>query len=312
MAQAARRRRRSAGAAGRRLDPGGQPAVLALPRSRPAAGAAHRRRRMPRAATRRSAATPRSRWSTRPAWTSSTVAPTPCCSPAARPGARERGCAGQGARPDWTRQDERSAVPAGRRGRVRCRARREDASACDRPSYVYPLFEQALRIGRPARRAEEHQQRIGELWARFARWPRGIRTPGSVRRRRPRRSAQPGPDNRMISWPYTKLMNSNNMVDQGAALLLCSWRRRRSLRVPADRWVFPYAGTDAHDTYFDRRARRTAPVAGDPDRRAQGARVGRRGSRRCRPTSTSTRASRRRCRSPRPSSACPSTTRSDR
>ena len=26
----------------------------------------------------------------------------------------------------------------------------------------------------------------------------------------------------MISWPYTKLMNSNNMVDQGAALVLTS------------------------------------------------------------------------------------------
>ena len=26
----------------------------------------------------------------------------------------------------------------------------------------------------------------------------------------------------MISWPYTKLMNSNNMVDQGAALILTS------------------------------------------------------------------------------------------
>ena len=61
---------------------------------------------------------------------------------------------------------------------------------------------------------------------------------------------QPGPDNRMISWPYTKLMNSNNMVDQGAALILTSVEKATHLQIPTDRWVFPYAGTDAHDTYL--------------------------------------------------------------
>ena len=53
----------------------------------------------------------------------------------------------------------------------------------------------------------------------------------------------------MISWPYTKLMNSNNMVDQGAALILTSVEAATRLGIPTDRWVFPYAGTDAHDTY---------------------------------------------------------------
>jgi acetyl-CoA C-acetyltransferase len=61
--------------------------------------------------------------------------------------------------------------------------------------------------------------------------------------------SQPGPKNRMISWPYTKLMNSNNMVDQGAALILTSVEAATRLGIPKDRWVFPYAGTDAHDTY---------------------------------------------------------------
>ena len=60
---------------------------------------------------------------------------------------------------------------------------------------------------------------------------------------------QPSPRNRMISWPYTKLMNSNNMVDQGAALVLTSVEKATYLQIPSERWVFPYAGTDAHDTY---------------------------------------------------------------
>ena len=53
----------------------------------------------------------------------------------------------------------------------------------------------------------------------------------------------------MISWPYTKLMNSNNMVDQGAALILASAEKATHLQIPTERWVFPYAGTDSHDTY---------------------------------------------------------------
>ena len=53
----------------------------------------------------------------------------------------------------------------------------------------------------------------------------------------------------MISWPYTKLMNSNNMVDQGAVLILMSVEKAGYLQIPSDRWVFPYAGTDSHDTY---------------------------------------------------------------
>jgi acetyl-CoA C-acetyltransferase len=54
----------------------------------------------------------------------------------------------------------------------------------------------------------------------------------------------------MISWPYTKLMNSNNMVDQGAALILTSAENATRLQIPTDKWVFPYAGTEAHDTYL--------------------------------------------------------------
>jgi acetyl-CoA C-acetyltransferase len=53
----------------------------------------------------------------------------------------------------------------------------------------------------------------------------------------------------MISWPYTKLMNSNNMVDQSAALILTSVETATRLHIPTEGWVYPHAGTDAHDTY---------------------------------------------------------------
>ena len=117
----------------------------------------------------------------------------------------------------------------------------------DRPAYVYPLFEQALRIAN-GESIEDHGRRVGELWARFNAvavdnphaW---IRKPATAKE-----IAQPGPQNRMISWPYTKLMNSNNMVDQGAALILTSVEQAKRLQIPAERWVYPQAGTDAHDT----------------------------------------------------------------
>ncbi|MFZ1177420.1 MAG: acetyl-CoA acetyltransferase [Mycobacterium sp.] len=117
----------------------------------------------------------------------------------------------------------------------------------DRPAYVYPLFEEALRIAN-GESIEHHLKRIGELWARFNAvavdnphaW---IRTPMTADE-----ICQPGPQNRMISWPYTKLMNSNNMVDQGAALILTSVEQATRLQVPAERWIYPHAGTDAYDT----------------------------------------------------------------
>jgi acetyl-CoA C-acetyltransferase len=48
---------------------------------------------------------------------------------------------------------------------------------------------------------------------------------------------------------YTKLLNSNNMADQAAVVILASAQAATRLRIPSERWVFPYAGTDAHDTY---------------------------------------------------------------
>jgi acetyl-CoA C-acetyltransferase len=44
-------------------------------------------------------------------------------------------------------------------------------------------------------------------------------------------------------------MNSNNSVEQGAAVLLCSAEAAERLGVPRERWVFPHSGADAHDTY---------------------------------------------------------------
>ena len=117
------------------------------------------------------------------------------------------------------------------------------------PVQVYPLFEQAHRVVL-GRGLDEHLVAMSELWAGFSEvaatnphaWIQEAYTAEEIR--------TPSPDNRMIGFPYTKRLNSNNAVEQGAAVILCSAERAEALGVPRDRWVFPHSGTDAHDHYF--------------------------------------------------------------
>jgi acetyl-CoA C-acetyltransferase len=153
-----------------------------------------------------------------------------------------------GVRPDWPVQDDSVPVPPGGEAPMEMAGESQQRIGLGLPSDVYPLFEEAVRVD-AGETSEEHRRRIGELWGRFNAvaqsnphaWSNTAYTADQI--------WQPGPDNRMISWPYTKLMNSNNMVDQGAVLLLTSVERARQLRIAEDRWVFPWSGTDSHDTY---------------------------------------------------------------
>jgi acetyl-CoA C-acetyltransferase len=154
----------------------------------------------------------------------------------------------RGSKLTWTQQDESVPINPGGDEHVPMAGPAEQRIGLDRPAYVYPLFEQALRISM-GDSIEDHRERIGELWARFNAvamhnphaWIRAPIAPEEI--------WQDGPTNRMISWSYTKLMNSNNMVDQAAALILTSVATATRLQIPTERWVYPYAGTDAHDTY---------------------------------------------------------------
>lgn len=117
------------------------------------------------------------------------------------------------------------------------------------PIQIYPMFETALRA-HAGRGIAEHQQHISELWSRFSRvaatnpfaWSQKAYSPEEIR--------TPSPSNRMIGFPYTKFMNSNNDVDMAAALLLCSVERAELMGVPRDRWIFPHSGSDAHEHAF--------------------------------------------------------------
>jgi len=151
-------------------------------------------------------------------------------------------------KPDWPQQDDTVPMAGGGGDSVPMAGPAEQRIELVRPAHVYPLFEQALRIA-AGESSDHHRRRIGELWSRFS--AAAERNPYAWSRKRLSADEiwQPAPTNRMISWPYTKLMNSNNMVDQAAVILLASAEASTRLAVPRDQWVFPYAGTDSHDTY---------------------------------------------------------------
>jgi acetyl-CoA C-acetyltransferase len=117
------------------------------------------------------------------------------------------------------------------------------------PTMVYPLFETALRA-ELGHEIEEHQRYVGELWSGFAAvaadnphaWSRTPYSPDEIR--------TISPDNRAVCFPYPKRMCANIDVDQGAAVLLCSYSAARAAGVPDDRLVFLHAAAEAHDQWF--------------------------------------------------------------
>ena len=97
---------------------------------------------------------------------------------------------------------------------------------------------------------EEHLEKISQLWADFNQvavnnpnaWIREAKTAEEIR--------TPSQINRPVSFPYPKFMNSNDNVDQAAALIMCSEEKAQTLGISRDKWIYPWAGSDAHDHYY--------------------------------------------------------------
>jgi len=131
------------------------------------------------------------------------------------------------------------------------------------PTQVYPLFESALRAA-AGRGLDEHRRRVAELWAGFAAVASSAARPAawSAKAWSAEEIGTPGPENRWVVHPYTKLMCANIYTDQAAALLLCSAEAARTAGVPDDRLVHLHAGADGADTQFftERRSLAESPA----------------------------------------------------
>jgi acetyl-CoA C-acetyltransferase len=110
--------------------------------------------------------------------------------------------------------------------------------------HLFALFEIALRH-RLGLDVAAHRAHIGALWARFAAvaaanpnaWVRSAPTAEQI--------ATPGEGNPWVAYPYTKLLVANAVVDQAAALILCSAEAAQRAGVPESRWIYPLAATEA-------------------------------------------------------------------
>jgi acetyl-CoA C-acetyltransferase len=114
------------------------------------------------------------------------------------------------------------------------------------PIDVYPLYENATRAAW-GQTLDEGQQESGAIWSGFSEvaaanpkaWLRRAVAPSDV--------TTASADNRMVSFPYTKLMVANASVNMGAAVLVASLKLARELGIPEDRLVYVGPGAAAHE-----------------------------------------------------------------
>jgi len=114
------------------------------------------------------------------------------------------------------------------------------------PTDVYPFYENACRAAWGQTLAEA-QAETAEIWSALSRvaadssgaWLRTPLTPAQI--------LEVSPQNRMIAFPYTKLMVANSSVNQGAAFIVTSLARAKAAGVPEARLVYVGRGAAARE-----------------------------------------------------------------
>jgi acetyl-CoA C-acetyltransferase len=115
-----------------------------------------------------------------------------------------------------------------------------------RPVTVYPFYEVASSAhwGQTPREAMAES---GQLWSTYS----GVasQNPNAWLKRRfaPDEITTPTADNRLIAWPYTKLMVANPTVNMGGAVLITSLAKARAAGVPEYRLVHVWGGASAEE-----------------------------------------------------------------
>src|SRR6476619_3355128 len=115
-----------------------------------------------------------------------------------------------------------------------------------RPITVYPLYESATSAhwGQTPREALTES---GDLWSTYSSVASQNPNAWLKRRFKPEEITTPTPDNRLIAWPYTKLMVANPTVNMGGALLMTSLAKAREAGIAEDRLVYAWGGASAEE-----------------------------------------------------------------
>ncbi|MGY8681334.1 acetyl-CoA acetyltransferase [Bradyrhizobium sp. UFLA05-153] len=115
-----------------------------------------------------------------------------------------------------------------------------------RPVTVYPFYE-AASSAHWGQTPREAMAESGTLWSRYSETTAQNPNAWLKRRFAPDEITTPTADNRLIAWPYTKLMVANPMVNMGGALLLTSLAKARAAGFAEDRLVYPLGGASAEE-----------------------------------------------------------------
>jgi acetyl-CoA C-acetyltransferase len=114
------------------------------------------------------------------------------------------------------------------------------------PSDIYPLYENACRAAW-GQTLSEGQAESAEIWSRLSQvavnaegaWLKKTRSTGEI--------SDINADNRLIAFPYSKLMVANASVNQGAAVFVTSLAKARAAGITDEHLVYIGAGAAAHE-----------------------------------------------------------------
>jgi len=115
-----------------------------------------------------------------------------------------------------------------------------------RPVSVYPFYEAAT-AAHWGQTPREAMAESGALWSTYSQ--AATENPNAWLKRRftPDEITTASSDNRLIAWPYTKLMVANPTVNMGGALLLTSLAKARAAGIPEHRLVYLVGGASAEE-----------------------------------------------------------------
>jgi acetyl-CoA C-acetyltransferase len=149
--------------------------------------------------------------------------------------------------PDWSTGLDSTAIQVGETPLMT--AATEQAHGLYEPINAYPLFESAQAHAKGLSNAE-HQTLLGDLLSSMSRCAEQNPYAWKNRQLSSQEVLSTAGGNRMISYPYTKVMNAIIAVDQAAAVVLTTVGKARELGVDPQRWIYLRGAASAHDSWF--------------------------------------------------------------
>ncbi|MFX1324845.1 MAG: hypothetical protein ACFE8N_07805 [Promethearchaeota archaeon] len=109
------------------------------------------------------------------------------------------------------------------------------------PSLTYAILETSIRAS-SGRSVEEHRNYMGELFEKFSKIAANNPYSWSQKHYTAEEITTPAPDNRIVTYPYTKRMCANNLVDQAATIIVTSEEVAELLSIDKSLWVYIMGG----------------------------------------------------------------------